>query len=130
MRWRLILEEFGPDIQHISGEMNIVADAMSRLPTTNQDQKEQCTDARGLASKELEQMEVFILSDEEYFPLELSLVQEIHNIELNKRQSQLKKTLKNNKSNYHFLVLDGFKLVAFKGKIYVPVALRHRTMNW
>ena len=39
MRWRLILEEFGPDIQHIAGEQNVVADAISRLPTTNQDQK-------------------------------------------------------------------------------------------
>ena len=46
MRWRLILEEFGPDIRHIKGEDNIVADAMSRLPTTNKDQKEQCTDAQ------------------------------------------------------------------------------------
>ena len=51
MRWRLILEEFGPDIKHISGEDNVVADAMSRLPTTNQNQKEHCTvapDSQGL----------------------------------------------------------------------------------
>ena len=33
MRWRLILEEFGPDKQHIKGEDNIVADAISRLLT-------------------------------------------------------------------------------------------------
>ena len=32
MRWRLILEEFGPDIKHIKGEDNVVADAISRLP--------------------------------------------------------------------------------------------------
>ena len=38
MRWRLILEEFGPDIKHISGEDNVVGDAMSRLPTTNKGQ--------------------------------------------------------------------------------------------
>ena len=29
MQWRLILEEFGPDIQHIKGEDNIVADTIS-----------------------------------------------------------------------------------------------------
>ena len=40
MRWRLILEEFGPDIKHISGDENIVADAISRLPTANKDQNE------------------------------------------------------------------------------------------
>jgi hypothetical protein len=31
MRWRLVLQEFGPDLQHIKGERNVVADAPSRL---------------------------------------------------------------------------------------------------
>jgi hypothetical protein len=31
MRWRLVLEEFGPDPQHIKGERNVVANALSRL---------------------------------------------------------------------------------------------------
>jgi hypothetical protein len=31
MRWRLILEEFGPNIQHIAGIDNVVADMLSRL---------------------------------------------------------------------------------------------------
>ena len=43
MRWRMILEEFSPDIQYVSGEKNIVADANSRLPTANGDQNEQST---------------------------------------------------------------------------------------
>ena len=32
IQWRLLLEEFGPDIRHITGEANIVANAISRLP--------------------------------------------------------------------------------------------------
>ena len=44
MRWRMILEEFGPDIRHISGEENIVADAISRIPTTDIDQKQNRTE--------------------------------------------------------------------------------------
>jgi hypothetical protein len=31
MRWRLVIEEFGPDLLCIKGENNIVADALSRL---------------------------------------------------------------------------------------------------
>jgi hypothetical protein len=29
MRWRLILEEFGPDLNYIKGEKNVVADSLS-----------------------------------------------------------------------------------------------------
>ena len=31
MRWRLILEEYGPELIYIQGNKNIVADALSRL---------------------------------------------------------------------------------------------------
>ena len=31
MLWRLILEEFGPELKYIKGENNIVAEALSRL---------------------------------------------------------------------------------------------------
>ena len=31
MRWRLILEEFGPELKYIKGENNVVADALFRL---------------------------------------------------------------------------------------------------
>ena len=32
MRWKIILKESGPNIQHITGVDNIVADTLSRLP--------------------------------------------------------------------------------------------------
>mgnify|MGYP003449512540 FL=1 len=34
MRWRLILEEFGPKLTYIKGEHNIVADTLSRMELT------------------------------------------------------------------------------------------------
>ena len=38
MRWRLILEEFGPELKYIKGENNVVSDALSRLEKSpNQD---------------------------------------------------------------------------------------------
>ena len=35
MRWCLILEEFGPELKYIKGENNIVADALSRLENSD-----------------------------------------------------------------------------------------------
>ena len=35
MRWHLILEEFGPELKYIRGENNVVADALSRLKKSN-----------------------------------------------------------------------------------------------
>ena len=43
MRWRLIIEEFGPNIQHIAGVDNIVADMLSRLPSTPSNKYNPCT---------------------------------------------------------------------------------------
>ena len=38
IRWRLILEEFGSELKYIRGENNVVADALSRLERSdNQD---------------------------------------------------------------------------------------------
>ena len=37
MRWRLLLEEFGPQLNYIKGERNIVADALSRLDLTEKE---------------------------------------------------------------------------------------------
>jgi hypothetical protein len=31
MRWRLVLEEYGPELEYIEGERNVVADTLSRL---------------------------------------------------------------------------------------------------
>ena len=35
MRWRLILEEFGPELKYIKGENNVVADALSHLENSD-----------------------------------------------------------------------------------------------
>ena len=36
MRWRSLLEEFGPTFHYEPGEENAVADAMSRVPTKDE----------------------------------------------------------------------------------------------
>ena len=42
MRWRLILEEFGPELRYIKGENNIVADTLSRLDLSEEDFSADC----------------------------------------------------------------------------------------
>ncbi len=39
LRWRLLMEEYRLDIRYIKGPDNIVADSLSRLPTTNNPEK-------------------------------------------------------------------------------------------
>ena len=37
MCWRIIIKEFGPNIQHIAGDDNIVSDTLSRLTSMPSD---------------------------------------------------------------------------------------------
>ena len=39
--WGLLLEEYGPDIEYIKREKNIVSDALSRLPLTGNEETTQ-----------------------------------------------------------------------------------------
>ena len=43
MLWQLIINEFGPNSQNIYGVNNIVADTVSRLPSTPSDKYKPCT---------------------------------------------------------------------------------------
>jgi hypothetical protein len=52
-RWRLLLEEFGPEYVHVKGEDNVVADALSRMdmeartPETDERASEVASEAKG-----------------------------------------------------------------------------------
>ena len=124
MRWRLILEEFGPDITHIKGEDNIVADAISRLPTTNQDQDETRTESQGL-----EELEQLVFEETESFPLNLSLVRKTQQNELNKNK-KLKQLLDDKTSGYNITTLDNVEIITYEDRIYVPQKLQKRTLEW
>ena len=65
MRWRLLLEEYGPEIVYIKGKANIVADALSRLPR------------QGDIVEDVEEVLPFVPVDTTIFPINLSEVQEL-----------------------------------------------------
>ena len=52
LRWKLILEEYGPDIEYIPGEKDIAADTLSRLPSNRN--QETTHDSTYLTEKMLE----------------------------------------------------------------------------
>jgi len=66
MRWRLILEEYGPELRYIKRENNVVTDALSRLEMV----EEPLTMDRHLSV--IEMAELFAADDEDFlkdFPL-------------------------------------------------------------
>ena len=74
MRRRLILEKFGPNIKHISGVDNIVADRISRLLSTPSDKYGPCTRKSQCCVNEL--FTIFrVENNEYYFLLNLLIVQ-------------------------------------------------------
>ena len=74
MRWRLLLEEFGPEYEHIAGKDNVVADLLSRmqanfpddskLDTSTKDPKQIC-----YAMSQMTRDETFELPDASSFAL-------------------------------------------------------------
>ena len=52
LRWRLILEEYGPDIEYIKGGKNIVSDTLSRITFNwNKETTQKSTDQQEIVSE-------------------------------------------------------------------------------
>lgn len=126
MRWRLILEEFGPELHHLKGEKNIVADALSRLDMTEE----------SFATME-EYAEYFGLEDidlpKHLYPLNYQRLAAAQ-----KQDHSLQKNLKEKPSNYGLKSFRGgndrsTKLIVRKDKddrIVVPPKLRKGIVQW
>ena len=73
MRCRIILEDFGPNIQHIYGVDNIVANTLSRFPSTTSDKYKPCTRKYQHCANELFSI-VRVENNEDCFPLNILIV--------------------------------------------------------
>ena len=120
MRWRLLLEEYGPELIYIKGEDNVVADGLSRL------------DFEGYSHFEpshFDYEEFFSLDevDKDVNPLSFNI---LHKYQLKDKKLQENKILKNYSTKIFLGVDSSYNLVLYKDKIVVPDKLKKRVLNW
>jgi RNase H-like domain found in reverse transcriptase/Reverse transcriptase (RNA-dependent DNA polymerase)/Integrase zinc binding domain len=125
LRWRLILEEFGPDLLYVPGKKNIVADALSRLPFKEYLQP---------ADPEMHQLtlaELFggskVDLPSHIYPLKFSTIYKAQ-----KADKYLQRHSGSDK--FHFNTFRGgdntHTLICHKGKIVVPKSLQKHLVEW
>ena len=120
-RWRWIIEEYGPKLQYVQGDKNVVADALSRLDadfTTSHND-----DAGGIAEK-------FDMTVEEGtslkhgFPLSTQTIAQYQ-----RKDPDLLEKLKH-RPQYFSKTIQGAKVVLFHKRIWVPEPLRKHVLTW
>ena len=120
VRWRMILEEFGPTFEHIAGIKNVVADALSRLDMTPKQHDELEDTHKTIQLSYVTEKDIL----EETFPMaptEIRLHQQ--------KDQKVLKYLKENK-DFNLKRVEGKELITYKGKIYIPTSLRTRILHW
>ena len=127
MRWRLILEEYGPELRYIKGENNVVADALSRLDMREEEyESSNDDDELALFAAEICAVDQAILDDS--FPLAYATIQECQ-----KADVEVTKLLQH-KDTYQetsFPSSDkNFTLITKDDKIVVPKVLQKRIVEW
>ena len=113
MRWRLLLEEYGPEIVYIKGPRNVVADALSRLPK------------QGDIVEDVNTVMPFVQKDKDIFPIKLEEIQERQEVD-----RSLRKRIRDNPKDYKKLIIENYKVICFKNRIYIPKGLRSRVLDW
>ena len=123
MRWRLLLEEFSPEITYIKGPHNVVADALSRLeltPTSLEANLFTIKNAELFGKDE---------ADLPVYPLEYRIIDHFQ-----QRDTLLINKLKQSAPDYHTKSFRGGgkerMLICRKGKIVIPKALSKRVITW
>jgi len=139
LRWRLVLEEYGPELRYIQGHHNVVADALSHLPMVLPDTTlGNLADTQVLdttkVSEELNLCAQFLqlsLAEEklEQYPLSYAIVKHYQDADTN-----VQRLLKDNE-NYSLRTFlhsnKTYSLVVYNNDlIVVPLALQKRAVKW
>lgn len=119
MRWRLIIEEFGPELIYLQGKRNIVADALSRIESID------------TIDPDNQQFESLVTNEvhQETFPLTYKNI----SIQQNSDESLLQK-IRDKAPHYKINIYRGGgkarELITFKNKIVIPQSLQRRCVEW
>ena len=124
MRWRLVIEEFGPELNYIKGENNIVADALSRLNLLTDDE---------FAAKYGEKGELFDFSDDtpefpKDYPISYAQIEYEQKRDIELQEIAIRSALYDKEVRKHSD--KTYELITRNGKIVVPVVLQKRTIEW
>jgi hypothetical protein len=116
MRWRLLIEEYGPEFQHVAGEKNVVADALSRLAANFETEVDNKPDASYMAHAFVNTTEI----EEHEFPMSPKVIAKYQ-----KTDKILRKAVTTGRSQkYSTQKLEGQELITYDGKIYIPEQLQ------
>ena len=123
MRWRLVIEEFGPELRYIKGTHNVVADALSRLDMMTDDEFTAMYEGR---------LEHLFAADEDDMPKAFPIAYARLAHEQAKDQA-LQAAFANSdlyrKETFHHADKT-HELITRDGKIVVPTVLQKETVEW
>jgi transposase InsO family protein len=147
IRWRLLLEEYGPEYHHIKGENNIVADALSRM---EQDSEAEDSIELGPLGSEIAHCMTTLTRDEsielptnadllgmatcfagpnevafERFPMRPALISEEQ-----KKDKIIQKNFHSHTKEFKTRRVEDSDLLTYQGKIVIPSSLQGRIIEW
>ena len=125
IRWRLIMEEYGPELKYIQGEKNVVADALSRLDLGESPAFSSKTEQINFYHEEI--FNNLHEYPEDVMPIEFGYIQ-AHQ----KEDPELQEKLKDDKYKLHTFHGAGktYELICKDNKIVIPNSLKQKVMDW
>jgi hypothetical protein len=111
-RWRLLMEECGPDIRHVKGPENTMADALSRLPTANDPEKPHVMPSR----EELADCSAKNAEENWSFPISVTLIKSYQLLDLD-----LVQKARSNDPTYAISPFRGGAAICHNDKVVTPL---------
>jgi transposase InsO family protein len=111
-RWKLIIEEYGPNLIYVKGHKNIIADALSRLP---------------ICEVPMDESYFFqeCFADDDEFPLSFDVISEEQN-----NDELLQAKVQQNPDRYVRRTINDHQLIFCDDKIVIPEDLQPRILEW